>query len=77
MGGNEKVDDGAVSNTLLDEHGSTVINGGEGDNSLKKFSDLNELNGGEASESSIPDEVGAITLKKGGEAAFPAMYIRY
>ncbi|MDA9990431.1 hypothetical protein N9E48_06460 [Paracoccaceae bacterium] len=59
MGGNEKVDDGAVSNTLLDEHGSTVINGGE------------------ASESSIPDEVGAITLKKGGEAAFPAIYIRY
>lgn len=59
LGGNEKVDDGAVSNTLLDEHGSTVINGSE------------------ASESSIPDEVGAITLKKGGEAAFPAMYIRY
>ena len=77
LGGNEKVDDGAVSNTLLEEHGSTVINGGEGDNSLKKISDLNELNCGQASESSIPDEVGAITLKKGGEAAFPAMYIRY
>jgi hypothetical protein len=46
LGGNEKVDDGAVSNTLLEEHGSTVINGGEGDNSLKKISDLNELNCG-------------------------------
>ena len=77
MGGNDTVDGGAGRNNLLDEHGGTVVNGDESDKSLKIFLGLNEFNGGEAYELSIPDEVGDITLKKSGEAAFPAMYIQY